>query len=1152
MTRSHKAHASARNFEQAERAIQINALLLAFKYASLGTPMWLPDNFVELIQTMPCAFMAFWLKADPNLLKHIGAIALLRNGRLDQETVESYLSGVQGRWNGRGNIKKEEELFQQEGLTALFTLPWKVIKDAKLPNSFSEWVNNFTTLLLNEVNELPPSQKPEDIERNKTYLVAKILGRSKTILKESSRKSNHPVVAADKNYGELVVVLFVNLMMEKKDEQSIYPLLLAHLDKLDQHFVEIWRTAVVEDMPACMEAVWHFSQLIAKFPHGSRAINLEIALAGYESILPFLSADSAQINAGLKTMLGDLYRCRVLGDRAANVETAIRYYEESLDVFTHESSAKLWAEANLGLGLSLCARTFGKPADNIERALQNLKSALTVFSFEESPEAWAECLRWLGNVYCDRRVGKKKSNLEQALYCYNEALRVQTRHTHPVQWATLQNSLGDVYLDVAQIAFFQNSEDDPAPSRYSLTRNYRKHTIGHYEAALTVLTHEAFPEYWADIQLNLGLTYYLLDLNDWVESIDRQIFHYSQALQVFTREAFAHKYVKAHAGLGIAYRNADYYQIKPSQPLNQNSVNESADSLISRSYQSFTTAIEVVETLRRDITSGDEVKHKFAEKWNPLYENAVETALELGKLAEAVEYIERSKARNLVELLTHKSLFPKRDRYSHSKQYETVCEQLEQFRRTILAKQRTLASVLRDQGDERSHHLYVNELRQELDRLQQRQADLLRSINLRDPSFKFTQEVAPIPFNQIRERIDDTTTIVEWFVTDTSVHTPDRMLAFLISRDSQPVVLCSEQADQLKNLYRKYQKCPPTSSEDFENNLQKFSEILQIDQICSEIEKIFEKQGRICDRLILIPHRQLHLLPLHALPCADGKLLIDRFAKGISYAPSCQLLQMAQEQARHRSGFDRLFAIQNPYPTDKGTLLSSQLEVTQILQDFDTDSSTVLAEQEATMTNLMVSQQEPLNLAHCVHFSCHGEFDAQAPLQSRLYLANSENQSDSSCDLTLEDIFEKLDLSHCRLVTLAACESGMTDASSLSDEYIGLPSGFLYSGSPTVVSSLWRAPDWATALLMIQFYKRLKQAREIEFGTIATVLKESQNWLRQITLEGLEQFVEELNPELRGRLERYLKKKRESIGIDHSQPLYCHPYYWAAFTAIGF
>lgn len=937
---------------------------------------------------------------------------------------------------------------------------------------------------------------------------------------------------------EFIPLLYSQVIKCVRSDSALRSFLLKNLEQFNDNFAFRWQNFLTAQLTnqsedtvfSQSEGIKRFSNLIAQLSQGNVSNHVEIAIAGLEALAAnCVDRIPSYWYALLKNSLANCYQWRILGDQTNNIETAIRHYDEALVIFTKYELDEEVAEQNACLALAYRSRVLGDRTENLEKAIYHLEQALPALS--NDLQAYATCQWNLGLVYSERLQGDRKQNIERAIYYYNQALLVKTKQASPEDWAKIQTNLGHVYR------------------HYWVGQLVRTMGIAerHYKASLEVFTRESFPLQWANTHFNLGLACRDHFVENWAKMIKKEIFHYNQVLLVITPDEFPTDCVRTLGELGIAYRHAHCCQSAYGEPSSS-----TPETFTINAYNSFITAIDCIEDMRNVIISGDEAKHKFGERWNQIYQHTVETCVELNKLTEAVEYAERSKARNLVELLSHKRILPNQNLYASESEYQTVCEQLEQLRRAILTKQRNLANVSISQGHEAINRSRINKLRQDLDTLQQQQQNLLAEINQVDPIFKLTQKVEPVSFNAIQALLDDTTAIVEWFVTDTSTRTPNHILAFIITRHSEPEVICSEQADQIKNLYREYRKISP-SSEDFEGSLQKFSEILQINQICSEINKIFEKQGRICDRLILVPHRHLHLLPLHALPCADAELLIDRFAKGISYAPSCQLLQIAQEQARHRSGFDRLFAIQNPYPTDKGKLTSSKLEVTQILQNFDPDSSTVLAQQEATMTNLMVSQKEPLSLAHCLHFSCHGEFDSHTPLNSRLFLANSENQVQSSnCDLTLEDIFEKLDLTHCRLVTLAACDSGMTDASSLSDEYIGLPSGFLYSGSPSVMSSLWKAPDWATALLMIQFYQQLKQVGEIGFGTTAAILKKSQNWLRQLTLKELEQFVEELDPELRKPLERYLKRKRELTGLGHGQPLYSHPYYWAAFTAIGF
>lgn len=61
----------------------------------------------------------------------------------------------------------------------------------------------------------------------------------------------------------------------------------------------------------------------------------------------------------------------------------------------------------------------------------------------------------------------------------------------------------------------------------------------------------------------------------------------------------------------------------------------------------------------------------------------------------------------------------------------------------------------------------------------------------------------------------------------------------------------------------------------------------------------------------------------------------------------------------------------------------------------------------------------------------------------------------------------------CRLVTLSACETGITDIRQSPDEFLGLQAGLLQAGAPTVVSTLWPVDDLSTMLLMERFYQNL-------------------------------------------------------------------------------
>ena len=109
-----------------------------------------------------------------------------------------------------------------------------------------------------------------------------------------------------------------------------------------------------------------------------------------------------------------------------------------------------------------------------------------------------------------------------------------------------------------------------------------------------------------------------------------------------------------------------------------------------------------------------------------------------------------------------------------------------------------------------------------------------------------------------------------------------------------------------------------------------------------------------------------------------------------------------------------------------------------------------------------------------LHFATHGEFDGDTPLRSALRLAKDE-RSDGL--LTVDKLYStRIDAD---MVTLSACETGLGKVAS-GDDVVGLTRGFLYAGASTIVASLWKVDDRATAVLMTRFYDELKSGDKRE------------------------------------------------------------------------
>lgn len=910
--------------------------------------------------------------------------------------------------------------------------------------------------------------------------------------------------------------------------QVVYSYLEDNLDKLDDGMVELFQSwtgvysfirsnfyklrislpMVSPDKAEVFVArmIANLCDTLVQFDGEGKASNIEIAIAGHKMILNVFDRKTfSEEWAKTQISLGAAYRNRIQGDQAENLELSIECYRNTLSIYTPDADTDAdkirWADiqnnlANTYRDLANIYRNriHTNPEVNLERAIACCCNALYVYFRFSRWETWSGTQNNLALIYKDRIWGNPADNLEKAIDCCYNALKFYTHGAfsvtehHRWQWATIQNNLS---------MMFRNRSYGEKPKNLEQALAFCKNT-------LQVRTRKDFPSDWADTQNNLGLIH--RDLGQ----IDEAISCFQLALEIFKPNTFPLKCLMSGGNLG----NTAF-----------------ADQRWAKAIEGYDVAIQAVEQ-SRIWSSNDTRRKEITSEAMEVYVKAVQACINDGKPDKSLEYVERNKVRNLVELLANKDLYPKRELYTHEEDYQRICNQLDQLRREIPAQQRQLEIMVSGQAPEPSNPFHVEKLQQNLNHLQKQQDSLLREINQVDSSFKFTQQVEPISFRGIQSLIDERTTIIEWYLMG------DRFCTFIITRHSPyPKVLQFSAKDikllgkRTKAYLRLYdRKNSSWWRNQLEERLENLAEILHINEILSHIPKE-------CDQLIIIPHQGLHILPLHALPLGKkeqtGKqitqnYLLDQFPRGVRYAPSCQLLQLSQN--RQNPSFSNLFAIQNP--TDD--LPYTNLEVELICTLFP--SVQVLAKQEATETALKVNQELPL--ANCIHFSCHGKFNLKSPLESALILAKDEQPEDGR--LTLAEIFG-LTLNQCCLVTLSACETGLTGLNDISDEYISLPSGFLYAGSPSVVSSLWSVNDLSTALLMIKFYQNLKSG-----STVALALNTAQTWLRDATKEQLEQWAKQLpNPTHRMQVRAFLSKQPPKTKPFES------PYYWAAFCAIG-
>jgi tetratricopeptide (TPR) repeat protein len=382
-----------------------------------------------------------------------------------------------------------------------------------------------------------------------------------------------------------------------------------------------------------------------------------------------------------------------------------------------------------------------------------------------------------------------------------------------------------------------------------------------------------------------------------------------------------------------------------------------------------------------------------------------------------------------------------------------------------------------------------------------------------------------------------------------------------------------------KRAYSEYRKAHGDRSKhswrlNFRSDLNELKVILGISSINKYLSGI--------NNLVLLPHRELHLLPIHLL-------FPDQFS--LHYLPSVFFGEQSERLLN---------------PTEEGILFVGGHEANlrfakwegAALRNFYNKRSLTIGKGYVrrdifqTLTEQVERlQQYGLNVPiTALHFSGHAEHHTNQPWKSAIILENyiSEGQRSNLPDkFNVRDILRNSDqFRHYNLICLSACETGINESTEIIKEYIGLSSAFLASGSDYIVSSLWRVPDRVTALLFVKFYSLLTSpsnaSSQIE---VSSLLRQSQFWIRDLTIDKLNIFIEENISIFTERVYKRRKSLRQNLEEDFlgnsltsdnfayeltldafiasvgHMPLlkiveddnnllipYSHPYYWAGFT----
>ncbi len=210
--------------------------------------------------------------------------------------------------------------------------------------------------------------------------------------------------------------------------------------------------------------------------------------------------------------------------------------------------------------------------------------------------------------------------------------------------------------------------------------------------------------------------------------------------------------------------------------------------------------------------------------------------------------------------------------------------------------------------------------------------------------------------------------------------------------------------------------------------------------------------------LIIVPQGDLHRVPFQALADADGKYLVETHS--VSVLPSSDFLE---------TGYDSGDVCK---PTKVIVLMGSgeglegiDREIGELKKIF-AGSLEIADAGKIIESNGISGLGKILAGSDLIHFAGHAEFDRDDPYSSALLLNGGGRLK--AADL----VGGEIDLKNTGLVTLSACETGLSHVGS-GDEMIGLARAFLATGAQSVLVSLWKISDEATAELIPAVYREL-------------------------------------------------------------------------------
>jgi len=524
-------------------------------------------------------------------------------------------------------------------------------------------------------------------------------------------------------------------------------------------------------------------------------------------------------------------------------------------------------------------------------------------------------------------------------------------------------------------------------------------------------------------------------------------------------------------------------------------------------------ALKIVEDERAKVAS-PEFRASYFSGERKLYQLGIEIRMQLDRLhpgqdfnADAFLMSEKSRARLLFDLVSEARTTTRE--ITANKLIERERELRGQFQRQ--AQYKLNLSLQAGNQDE------IAAIESQLTQLRADYQEVQAQLRQQYPRLFAGERPTPLSLRQVQNELRDGTMLLEYALGD------ERSYLWLVTFDSlQSYELPGRKTieDAARELYRL--TTVRQAGEQTENYQ---AQIEKADNAYSETATRLSQMllGPVADqladrRVLVVTEGALQHISLEALPApvgktapsesVPGKLLIEQ--NEVVVLPSISTLIALRNSHQREHSPRKLVAIiadpvfdsnddrvksdavqrgaalaagdQKPEPSPSGTAAKQKRNGTLARLNYASEEADAISSVAPWGTTLVAkgfdatretAMGPDIEQYRIIHFATHGFVDSEHPELSAIVLSSVDRNGQTTNGLMpLYDIYS-LDLS-ADLTVLSACQTAL-GKDIKGEGLVGLTHGFLSAGSKSVVASLWKVDDRATAFLMAEFYDSMFQ-----------------------------------------------------------------------------